>query len=116
MIEADYNFYYTTYGGSAPEEVFYRFKKRACIEVENLTFGRANSVTDEDTVERVKMAECAVVDELTRTENGVIVSASNDGYSETYQANRTAKQRLRDAALRYLALTGLMYQGGFRRC
>lgn len=116
MIEADYTFYTTTYGGSAPEEEFNRLKKRAILEVENITFGRVNGVLDERTAERVKMAECAVIDALASTRNGVIVSASNDGYSETYQANQTVRQRLYDAAARYLALTGLMFQGGFRRC
>lgn len=116
MIEADYNFYNLTYGGTIAEEDFNRLRKRACIEIENMTFGRVNGAKDTETVERVKLAECAVIDELTRIENGVVVSASNDGYSETYQVNRNARQRLSDVAARYLALTGLMYCGGFPRC
>lgn len=116
MVEADYNFYSLVYGGTMPEDDFNRLRTRARIEIENLTFRRVNNVTDESVIERVKLAECAVIDELTRTENGVVVSASNDGYSETYQTNRNAKQRLYDAASRYLALTGLLYCGGFPRC
>lgn len=115
MIEADYTFYRLTYGGTLAEEDFTRLRTRARVEIENITFGRSNGATDPDTVERVKLAECAVIDELTRTENGVVVSASNDGYSETYQVTRNARQRLYDAAARYLALTGLLYCGGLAR-
>lgn len=116
MCGADYGFYTAVYGGQLAEAEFNRLRARARLEIENLTFGRAYSVTDEDTITRVKMAECAVVDELSRMRNGVLSSASNDGYSETYVTSRTALQRINDAAARYLALTGLTFAGGVARC
>ena len=116
MCGADYGFYTVVYGGQLAEAEYNRFRARAHIEIDNLTFGRAYSATDEDTITRVKMAECAVVDELSRTRNGVLASASNDGYSESYVTTRSARQRVNDAAARYLALTGLLFAGGVQRC
>lgn len=116
MCGADYGFYATVYGGQLAEAEYKRLRARARLEIENLTFGRAYSVTDEDTITRVKMAECAVADELSRMKNGVLASASNDGYSETYVTTRSARQRVSDAAARYLALTGLLFAGGVARC
>ena len=116
MIEADYTFYRDTYKGSLDYTAFQRLITRAVIEVDNMTFGRARSVTDAETVNRVKLAECAVIDELAHSENGIVVSATNDGYSESYQNTRNAGQRIKDAASCYLALTGLLYCGGLPRC
>lgn len=115
MIRAGYTFYVETFGGALSEEQFNSLIPKACAVVDALTFGRCVNLPDV-VADKVKSAECAVVDEMNATSGGVVASASNDGYSETYAITRTAEQRLKDAAALYLAATGLMFCGGLRRC
>lgn len=114
-MNADYIFYTQTYGGTMTEEEFSRYYPKAKATIEALTFGRSETATGKVAL-KVQQAICAVVDELGATSNGILASASNDGYSETYAVSRSAEQRLQDAAYLYLASTGLMFRGGLRRC
>lgn len=116
MIEADYTFYANTYKGTLSEADFNRLLPRASAEIDALTFGRCNATLSAGAQNRVKLAMCAVIDELNATSGGVVASASNDGYSETYAVQRTATQRIKDTAAAYLATTGLMFCGGLPRC
>lgn len=108
----DYAFYQAM-GGTLSEADFMRLRGRAWAYLEALTIGRVGKALLGPTAERVKRACCAVVDECAAQEKGgEVVSASNDGYSETYAGSgRTAAQRLYDAAALYLVPTGLLYAG-----
>lgn len=100
-------------GGTLSEEEFVRLCGRAWAYLEALTMGRVSKALPGPVAERVKRACCAVADEYAAQEKGgEVVSANNDGYSETFAGSgRTAAQRLYDAAALYLAPTGLLYAG-----
>lgn len=115
MIVADYTYYAETFGGGLSEAEFNRLAPKAAATIDALTFGRCVNLPD-PVADNVRSAMCAVVDEIDATAGGVVASASNDGYTETYAVTRTADQRLRDVASLYLAATGLMFCGGLRRC
>lgn len=108
----DYAFY-RAMGGTLSEEEFMRLRGKAWAYLDTLTMGRVDKAIPGPAAERVKRACCAVADEYAAQEKGgEVVSASNDGYSETYAGSgRTAAQRLYDAAVLYLAPTGLLYTG-----
>lgn len=108
---ADYTYYAGSYLGKLTEPEFNRLSVRAVAEINRVTFGRAASAADLDAV---KLAQCAVVDELAYMEQGgEITSESNDGVSRSYAAGaaRSKAQRIHDAARVYLASTNLCYAG-----
>lgn len=114
----DYAFY-QAWGGSLSEADFLRLRARAWAYLDGLTLGRVSRLLPGPSAERVKRACCAVADEYAAQEQGgEVVSASNDGYSESYAGSgRTAAQRLYDAAALHLTPTGLLYAGmGGCRC
>lgn len=108
----DYAFY-RAMGGTLSETDFIRLRGRAWAYLDGLTMGRVNGALPTQTAVRVKRACCAAADEYAAQEQGgEVVSASNDGYSESYAGSgRTAVQRLYDAAALHLAPTGLLYAG-----
>lgn len=108
----DYVFY-RAMGGTLSEEEFMRLRGKAWAYLEALTMGRVDKALPSPAAERIKRACCAVAEEYVAQEKGgEVASASNDGYSETYAGSgRTAAQRLYDAAVLYLAPTGLLYTG-----
>lgn len=110
---ADFSFYAGEYFGLLKEEEFARLSVRAKAEIDRLTFGRAETAT-EGALHAVKLAQCAVVDELAHMEQGgEITSESNDGVSRSYAAGvaRSKSQRIADAARVYLNMTSLCYAG-----
>ena len=112
---ADYVFYSSTYHGEATEADYNRLVIRASAEIDRMTFGRAAAVTDDADINAVKMAECAVVDELSYIERGGdITSETNDGISRSYASGTVVKskaQRLYSAAEIWLSQTNLCYAG-----
>ena len=110
---ADFSYYVGAYFGKLTETEFNRLSVRAVAEIDRLTFGRASTATGASAVS-VKMAQCAVVDELAYMEQGgEITSESNDGVSRSYAAGvaRSKSQRIADAARVYLANTNLCFAG-----
>lgn len=110
---ADYSFYQTTYGGAVGEAEFSRFSTRAGAHINQITGGRAKTATGEN-LEAVKMAECAIVDELClQSQGGVITAESNDGISRSYAtaAVKTQAQRIYSAAELHLCNTNLLFVG-----
>ena len=63
---ADYRFYKDTYHGAGSETEYTRLAVRAAAYVDRITFGRAQTAKESD-LDAVKMAECAIVDELVQT-------------------------------------------------
>lgn len=113
----EYEFYTEQYGGSLPEQEFQRMEVRAGYYLDTLTGNRLRGHPERVT-DAVKMAVCALVEELHQQEDvrkrGRVASFQNDGYSETLSYGRDSRsdtRRLRDIAHLYLTGTGLLYRG-----
>lgn len=115
MLTVDYEFYKSSYHGNKISETAWpAFSRDAAAYVDKITFGRASAdELNETRKQACQMAICAAAEELqTQDAGGVVASASNDGYSETYiTANQTPGQRLRAAVGIWLDNTGLLYRG-----
>lgn len=120
----DYTYYTTTYLGEAISAAdFPRLALRASATIDNLTFDRAAPIvtvaTDTATIDKIKMATCAVAEELQKQDQAGgadgIQSESVGVNSVTYSANSskqlTNETRQSKAAKLYLASTGLMFRG-----
>lgn len=113
---ADYAFYTDTYNGALTETEFNRFGVRASAEINRITSQRAKTATGED-LELVKLAECAVIDELSYQSfggSGDVTSESNDGISRSYATGVVAKssrQRIDAAAFTWIGDTNLVFVG-----
>lgn len=109
---AGYGFYSDTYKGTLSATAFDRLSVRATAEINRITFGRAKTATGDD-LEAVRLAECAVIDELAYQSSGGsgdVTSESNDGISRSYATGAVAKssrQRIDAAAYTYLCNTNL---------
>lgn len=111
---ADYTFYMSDYNGTLTEAAFSRLSKLATAHLDKITHQRAKTATDAD-LEAVKMAFCAVVDELDKQERGgIVTSESNDGISRSYAVGsviRSEAQRIYNVAEVYLSGTNLLFAG-----
>ena len=111
---ADYRFYKDTYHGAGSETEYTRLAVRAAAYVDRITFGRAQTAKESD-LDAVKMAECAIVDELVSQEQGgIITSETNDGISRSYATGSVVKsstQRIYAAAEVFLNNTNLCFAG-----
>jgi hypothetical protein len=125
-VYATYTDYIGTFLGTAiASEDFDRLALRASVYIDQLTFNRAAAIvtagTDTATIALIKMATCAMAEEL----NSIEVGGSNSGIkSESIGANSVAYMdgsfatlstigKLSQAASMYLASTGLLYRGFF---
>lgn len=112
---ADFAFYLDQYQGKALTEAeFSRLSVLAKAHIDRITHGRAVTASGAD-LESVKMACCAVIEELDRQEHGGIVTAeSNDGISRSYATGsviKSATQRIECAAAVFLDGTNMMFSG-----
>lgn len=109
---------YVMLGGKLSQFDFNENANLAIAYLDTITFGRVKKVIDgparEDERDKVLMAICALVDEINAQKSGgELASATNDGYTETYvTTGKSAEDRLRAIATRFLASTGLLYRGG----
>lgn len=118
MLTVDFEFYSTSYHGDKISEAAWpAFARDAAAYVDKVTFGRASDTSGELRT-ACQMAVCAAAEELQMQEaGGVVASASNDGYSETYvAAAQTPSQRMRAAAGLWLDGTGLLFRGACCPC
>lgn len=114
MIYADYAYYIGTYCGTAvPEGEFTRLSRKASAYIDTVTHGNAEKAEDSKVKAKLSDACCAVVEELYQQEQGgEIASESNHNVSRTYvTSGKNAQRRMYDAAVMYLANTGLLYAG-----
>lgn len=139
MTYADYEYYTTTYLGTAiKEDDFPRLSLRASSFLDYYTQGRAEKNSNLDAL---KMACCAIAEQyqyidtaqalaqkslsisLESRENGELQSQTVGSWSKSYRsggdsaaqaANAAAASRsmLSSTAAQYLAGTGLLYRGG----
>lgn len=115
---ADYTYYTGTYLGTAiAESAFPQLALRATAVIDQLTFNRASVVvetgTDTDTIDKIKMATCAVAEKLQGLEasGGTIQSERVGNVSVTYADSKPTQWILTDSAKVYLWDTDLMYRG-----
>ena len=113
-MHADFTFYLNEYKGTAKEAEFSRLSVIAGAHINSITNGRAETATGAD-LKAVKLAFCAVIDELIKQESGgVVTSESNDGISRTYATSSNVKsntQKIINAASVFLWNTNLMNAG-----
>jgi len=118
MAYADYAYYTGTYLGTAiAESDFPQLALRASQVVDNLTFGRA--ATDTENTNAIKNAMCAVAEELQKQDKSDgadgIASESQGNYSVSYVAtsnrSKSSQTKLQDAAALWLQGTFLMFDG-----
>lgn len=116
----DYPYYTTTYLGVViSEDDFDRIALRASADIDQMTYRRAEDETDVDVIDKIKMATCAVAEEIQYYINDGSVSGikseKTGQHSITYADKSTKMQPLVDkkneAAALYLGGTGLLYQG-----
>lgn len=111
---ADYTFYASEYKGTLTEAAFSRLSKLATAHIDKITNQRAKTATGAD-LEAVKMAVCAVIEELEKQEHGgIVTSETNDGISRSYAVGSVVKssaQRIYDVAAVYLSGTNLLFAG-----
>lgn len=111
-----FEFYRDTFKGVLPKEDFARLLPAASAYIEQMTFGRSARQHAPVIQEKVNKAICAIVDILHKHESdgGDITSQSVGLWSITFAKNdkNSIDTRLYETAQMYLAMTGLMYQGG----
>ena len=129
MIDAfvDFAFYTATYlGVTIPEAGFPRLALQATMMIEQMTFDRAGLMIEEDdeadaiTIEKIKLATCAVAEKLYTSETtsggGAAISSESLGnhsvsYFQGTLSNLSVFEHSENAARMYLGNTGLMFRG-----
>ena len=115
---ADWTYYSGTFLGTAiTQAAFPALALRASAVIDEITFGRA--ATDTDNTTAIQNATCAVAEELQKQDalDGVdgIVSESQGRYSVAYgknsQKTMSSQYKLEKAAKTWLANTYLMFAG-----
>ncbi len=119
MAYADFTYYEDTFLGTTIAEAdFPRLALRASAVIDQITFGRA--ATDTENTNAIKNAMCAVAEEIQTQESAGsvdgIMSESQGRYSVAYSANssktKSSQSKLEAAASVWLANTFLLF-GGF---
>lgn len=123
-VYVDFEFYTDMYlGTSISESAFPQTAMRASKVIDQLTFGRAEAIItaaeDDDMIEAIQMATCAVADEIQRqnsADGGKELASERVGnFSQTYVVNKDMQKtnfdKQSDSARLYLWNTGLMYRG-----
>jgi hypothetical protein len=116
---ADFAYYTGVYLGAAIAQVdFPRLARQASAFLDALSHGRLAAIvtaaTDTATIDKIKMATCAVAEEYQEIEQGggEVQSERVGSHAVTYNvAAGKPRAKLLDAARLYLARTGLLYQG-----
>ena len=118
MAYADFTYYEDTFLGTTIAEAdFPRLALRASAVIDQITFGRAATDTDNETA--IKNAMCAVAEEIQTQESAGsvdgITSESQGRYSVSYGSNssktKSSQSKLEDAAKVWLANTFLLFPG-----
>lgn len=122
MIYADYSFYVGSFYGNSIKEVdFPRLALKASQFLDYYTRGKATDYADKDAV---KMACCAIAEQVALNEAGNtaysgVKSESVGSYSVSYETAvekistaKAARAAYAATAMEYLAGTGLLYRGG----
>lgn len=115
MKTVAYSFYTDTYHGELAQADFDKHSWTAAAVLDDLTMGRSAGTLTENEALRCDLALCAMIDAADLHDQvGGVTEQKNDGVSVSYspaEAGRSKTQRIRDAALPYLAQTNLLYRG-----
>lgn len=116
-----FQFYQDVFHGSSISlDDFDSLALRASAEIDRLTFGRAEVVvtagTDTDTIQLIRLATCAVADELQKWDavgvNGLVQSERVGQVAIAYAPGASNMEtKISKHAKTYLWSTGLMYRG-----
>ena len=113
-MKVEYSFYTDTYGGDEiSEDDWQRIAQKAEQRLDSYTFGRCSGDwKGESWCNRAKCAVCEMSEILYADEkrNGK-TSESTDGYSVSYDTEKSLSDTLYDVARVYLGDTGLLYAG-----
>lgn len=110
MIYVTYEEYQSA-GGTLGEADFNKQARRASAYIDQGSRGRAEAAFASGLyADEIKNAALDLVDEMARQEaGGEVISATNDGYSETYATSRkSSDQKLYDILRLYLGQTELI--------
>lgn len=123
-VYANFAYYIGTFLGTAIAEAnFPRLALRASAVIDQITVDRVAPIvtagTDTATIDKIKMATCAIAEELQKQDavdnTDGIQSESQGNYSVSYATSsaklKTNLQKQQDAARTWLANTFLMYPG-----
>lgn len=121
---ADWTYYSVTFLGAAIAQAdAARLLLRASEQIDKVTYGRAAAVilaaTDTATIDLIKKAVCAVAEQYQANElagDGDAISQESVGslsvtYAPGSTQQKTRLRKIQEAALTYLADTGLMFAG-----
>jgi len=114
MLTVGLSFYTEQYGGThIPAEAWQDFSRDAAAYVDTITFGRITDDLPDNTLERCRMAICAVAErDFQQSQGGEVVSESLGRWSQTYVTTGQSPSRRRyECARAYLENTGLLYRG-----
>lgn len=113
MAYAEYADYCGLYRGELLGELqFGVYAERAGEYLELLTYGRCADVAGERETRAVKLACCAVADELYRQQTEPELTSHSVGqWSRSYAPQKSRDRRIADAARLYLRGTGLLWRG-----
>lgn len=113
-MQVDYSFYTDTYGGTnISEKEWRRLSKKSIQRLRQFTYGRLPDDWSEETYANqascavCEMAELLKADEKKRGKT----SENTDGYSVSYDTEKSLSGTLYDVARVYLGNTGLLYAG-----
>ena len=114
---ADFAYYTGVYLGAAIAQVdFPRLALKASRFLDALSKDSLAAIvtagTDTATIDKIKMATCAVAEAYQVTEQGGQIASERVGnHSVTYNTAGQPRANILDAARLYLGRTGLLYQG-----
>lgn len=122
MAYADYQYYTEEYYGSKLSETeFPKYAKRASAEIDHVTFGRIQKLSESEITDAIRDCTCEVAEKLKYFETSAgaeVASENNDGYSVSYRDTSNVDTQAHEimASIRtYLGQTGLMYRGWHRK-
>jgi len=119
-VYADYTYYTTTYLGTLIASAdFSALALRASAQVDQITYNRAAAEVEVGTVDKIKMAMCAIADELQRQDSAGgadgITSEGVGTYKVSYRRGSyktsSNQERIENAGKLYLASTFLLFPG-----
>lgn len=105
MTYVDYEFYKETYHGTLANDTFLSLVNKAQKKVDYYTFGRINKYTIDD---NVKYCICEVIDKVSEYDP-LVISETNDGFSQTYASNSDFYKEIQKIVSMYLP--NLCYRG-----
>lgn len=113
-MKVDYSFYTDTYGGKRiSQNDWQRISQKAEQRLNSYTFGRLSDDWEgESWCDRAKCAVCEMTEILYADEKrGGKTSENTDGYSVSYDTEKSLGSTLYDVVQVYLGDTGLLYAG-----